>query len=114
MPVAKRGLKKIASNQLVKEAGKKMLEHGIGATTEILANAIDPNVESDPLQIAKQRLNSARSEIANVVRNTNKNKRKSINESMDSQIRPMKKRKVVKIKTNSRKKQKKYNLFEDV
>ena len=124
LPIASKGIMKVLKSDALKETGKKLLDHGLNASTTILANAIDPNVKSDPILEAKSALSDAREDVANIIRKNKRKgkKEKSINENDDdedyeySPILLRKKRKSVKYKTKSKKKQqnRRYNLFEDV
>ena len=123
IPIAKRGLTKAFKSDIAKETGKKLLEHGLSASTTMIANAIDPKAKSHPIAEAQASLSNARADVAEIIRNNKRKskKQKSINEDefVESESAPAvlpKKRKRVKYQTKSKKKQPKrlYNLFEDV
>lgn len=113
--LAGKGIKKIATSDVMKEAGNALLEHGVNATTEIIANAIDPSKNSDPLTEAKNRLDAARSDISGIIRKK-RNYRNDDEDKEEEEEVIKKKKKQVKYKKKKQKKQnkKKYNIFEDV
>ena len=70
IPVAGRTIKKIASNKLVKQGGKKLLDSAINVATNVAADVLDgkkPMKES-----LDDNLNMAKKSIASSIRNTNK------------------------------------------
>ena len=68
VPLAKKGIKKIANSDILRETGNKLLEHSVTAGTDILAKAIDPTKNSNPVEKAKEGLDLARKDIADLIR----------------------------------------------
>ena len=125
--IASKGVKigkKFLKSDFAKEVGSSLLDQGVNAATEIISNVIDPNKESNPVEEAQSRLKTARSEIAEIIRQKKNNKKRkkkpiydSSSEESDDEIVPLKKGKGIKIETKAKKKHrkhKKYNIFEDV
>ena len=109
--VAKKSLKigkKFVKSDFAQEVGNSLLQNGVNAASEIIANVIDPNKESNFVEEAQSRVNSVRSDIADILRQkkVRKRKKETINEySSDSEeeVAPVKK---IKIKKTSRNKKK--------
>ena len=70
MPMAGRTIKKIASNKLVKQGGKQLLDSAIDIAANVASDALDG---SKPIkQSLDDNLDLARKSIASSIRNTNK------------------------------------------
>ena len=115
MPIISKGIKKVAKSQTVQDIGKTILERGSDAAAELAANAILGTPKEDNLSLAQERLQSARQDIAKIIRSAPK---RVLSESDNSDIEiepPIKKRraKVKKKNNNSRSKQK-YNLLKNI
>ena len=111
IPVAGRTIKKIASNKLVKQGGKKLLDSAINVATNVAADVLDgkkPMKES-----LDDNLNIAKKSIASSIRNTNK---RMLLEAADAvprkKIRKGKKKTVFSIRKQGQK-GRGFNLFHD-
>ena len=112
IPMTKNVVKKIASSKSVQDIGNSLLEKGIDTAATIAGNVIAGDT-TDNLALAQERLQSARQDIANIIRKAPK---RVISESEDSEddisipIKKKKKKKTVKVA----KTKKKYNLLKNV
>ena len=112
IPMTKNVVKKIASSKSVQDIGNSLLEKGIDTAATIAGNVIAGDT-TDNLALAQERLQSARQDIANIIRKAPK---RVISESEDSgddisiPIKKKKKKKTVKVA----KTKKKYNLLKNV
>ena len=112
IPMTKNVVKKIASSKSVQDIGNSLLEKGIDTAATIAGNVIAGDT-TDNLALAQERLQSARQDIANLIRKAPK---RVISESEDSEddisipIKKKKKKKTVKVA----KTKKKYNLLKNV
>ena len=112
IPMTKNVVKKIASSKSVQDIGNSLLEKGIDTATTIAGNIIAGD-STDNLALAQERLQSARQDIANIIRKAPK---RVISESEDSgdeisiPLKKKKKKKTVKVA----KTKKKYNLLKNV
>ena len=112
IPMTKNVVKKIASSKSVQDIGNSLLEKGIDTAATIAGNVIAGDT-TDNLALAQERLQSARQDIANLIRKAPK---RVISESEDSEddisipIKKKKRRKTVKVA----KTKKKYNLLKNV
>ena len=110
--MTKNVVKKIASSKSVQDIGNSLLEKGIDTAATIAGNVIAGDT-TDNLALAQERLQSARQDIANLLRKAPK---RVISESEDSgddisiPIKKKKKKKTVKVA----KTKKKYNLLKNV
>ncbi len=112
IPLTKNVVKKIASSKSVQDIGNTLLEKGLETATTIAGNAIAGD-STDNLALAQERLQSAREDIANIIRRAPK---RVISESEDSESEisiPLKKKKKKKTVKASKTK-KKYNLLKNV
>ena len=113
IPMTKNVVNKIASSKSVQDIGNSLLEKGIDTAATIAGNIIAGDSNTDNLALAQERLQSARADIANIIR---KNPKRLINESEDSDveisipIKKKRKKKTVKVS----KKLKKYNLLKNM
>ena len=64
--IVKSSVKKIASSATAKTAAKKLTKHGTEAVADLVADVV---AGDDPSIKAKQKLDEARKDIANVIRN---------------------------------------------
>ena len=112
IPMTKNVVKKIASSKSVQDIGNSLLEKGIDTAATIAGNVIAGDT-TDNLALAQERLQSARQDIANLLRKAPK---RVISESEDSEddisipIKKKKRKKTVKVA----KTKKKYNLLKNV
>ena len=112
IPMTKNVVKKIASSKSVQDIGNSLLEKGIDTAATIAGNVIAGDT-TDNLALAQERLQSARQDIANLIRKAPK---RVISESEDSEddisipIKKKKRKKTVKVA----KTKKKYNLLKNV
>ena len=112
IPMTKNVVKKIASSKSVQDIGNTLLEKGIDTAATIAGNVIAGD-STDNLALAQERLQSARQDIANIIRKAPK---RVISESEDSAdeisipLKKKKKKKTVKVA----KTKKKYNLLKNV
>ena len=112
IPMTKNVVKKIASSKSVQDIGNSLLEKGIDTAATIAGNVIAGD-STDNLALAQERLQSARQDIANLIRKAPK---RVISESEDSEddisipIKKKKRKKTVKVA----KTKKKYNLLKNV
>merc|ERR1712215_559755 len=67
IPMTKNVVKKIANSKSVQEIGNSLLEKGVDAAATIAGNIIAGD-DTDNLALAQERLASARSDIANIIR----------------------------------------------
>ena len=111
IPVAGRTIKKIASNKLVKQGGKKLLDSAINVATNVAADVLDgkkPMKES-----LDDNLNLAKKSIASSIRNTNK---RMLLEAADviprKKTRKVKKKTIISVKKPNQK-GRGFNLFHD-
>ena len=111
IPVAGRTIKKIASNKLVKQGGKKLLDSAINVATNVAADVLDgkkPMKES-----LDDNLNMAKKSIASSIRNTNK---RMLLEAADiiprKKTRKVKKKTIISVKKPNQK-GRGFNLFHD-
>ena len=116
LPLAAKGLKtaaavgkKVAKSKLVKDTGRKILDHALEAGTQIAADAIE-GTGADPRETAKDRLNAARKDIADVIRKRAVLTDTDTDESDNEKVIKSKKKKR---KSKLKKKGKKYSLFND-
>ena len=112
IPMTKNVVKKIANSKSVQEIGNSLLEKGVDAAATIAGNIIAGD-DTDNLALAQERLASARSDIANIIRKTPK---RLISESEESDteitipLKKKRKKKTVKVPKNK----KKYNLLNNI
>lgn len=116
-PIAKNVVKKVASSDIAKNvkntaksAAKSLIEHGVEAGGNMLADAIEGKNVGDT---AKSELEKARGDIASIIRkNKNVSKEKiDVNDlSRKVHSKLLKRKKRTTIQSN---KHKKYNLFHD-
>ena len=93
MPAAGRTIKKVASNKVVKEAGKQLLHSAVNVAANVAADALDG---SKPIKESiDDNLNTAKKSIASSIRNSNKRK---LLEANELDISPRKKTRKVKKK----------------
>ena len=111
IPVAGRTIRKIASNKLVKQGGKKLLDSAINVATNVAADVLDgkkPMKES-----LDDNLNLAKKSIASSIRNTNK---RMLLEAADiiprKKTRKVKKKTIISVKKPNQK-GRGFNLFHD-
>ena len=114
MPMAGRTIKKIASNKLVKQGGKQLLDSAIDIATNVASDALDG---SKPIkQSLDDNLDLARKSIASSIRNSNKRKLlETANESDNiprKKTKKVKRKPILKVKKQSQK-GRGYNLFHD-
>lgn len=112
IPMTKNVVNKIASSKSVQDIGNSLLEKGIDTAATIAGNIIAGDSNTDNLALAQERLQSARADIANIIRKAPK---RVINESEDSDVEisiPIKKKR--KKKTVKVPKTKKYNLLKNM
>merc|ERR1712141_958010 len=67
IPMTKNVVKKIANSKSVQDIGNTLLEKGIDTATNIASNIIAGD-STDNLALAQERLQSARADIANIIR----------------------------------------------
>ena len=111
--MTKNVVNKIASSKSVQDIGNSLLEKGIDTAATIAGNIIAGDSNTDNLALAQERLQSAREDIANIIRRAPK---RVISESEDSESEisiPLKKKKKKKTVKASKTK-KKYNLLKNV
>ena len=112
IPMTKNVVKKIANSKSVQEIGNSLLEKGVDAAATIAGNIIAGD-DTDNLALAQERLASARSDIANIIRKAPK---RLISESEESDteitipLKKKRKKKTVKVPKNK----KKYNLLNNI
>ena len=112
IPMTKNVVKKIANSKSVQEIGNSFLEKGVDAAATIAGNIIAGD-DTDNLALAQERLASARSDIANIIRKAPK---RLISESEESDteitipLKKKRKKKTVKVPKNK----KKYNLLNNI
>ena len=110
--MTKNVVKKIANSKSVQEIGNSLLEKGVDAAATIAGNIIAGD-DTDNLALAQERLASARSDIANIIRKAPK---RLISESEESDteitipLKKKRKKKTVKVPKNK----KKYNLLNNI
>ena len=68
IPLTKNVAKKIASSKSVQDIGNTLLEKGLETATTIASNVIAGDKEVDNLALAQERLQSAREDIASIIR----------------------------------------------
>ena len=110
--MTKNVVKKIANSKSVQDIGNSLLEKGIDTATTIASNIIGGD-STDNLALAQERLQSARQDIANIIRKAPK---RVITESEDSDVEisiPLKKKRKKKTVKVSKTK-KKYNLLKNM
>ena len=110
--MTKNVVKKIANSKSVQDIGNSLLEKGIDTATNIASNIIAGD-ETDNLALAQELLQSARQDIANIIRKAPK---RVISESEDSDVEisiPLKKKKKKKT-VKVAKTKKKYNLLKNI
>ena len=74
---AKKSVKAIKNSDTLKKVGKTILDTGVEALADVAANSLDPNNTNSVAQNAQLRLDEARQDIANILRNKKSgNKRK--------------------------------------
>ena len=74
---AKKSMKAIKNSDTLKKVGKTILDTGVEALADVAANSLDPNNTNSVAQNAQLRLDEARQDIANILRNKKSgNKRK--------------------------------------
>ena len=111
MPMAGRTIKKIASNKLVKQGGKQLLDSAIDIAANVASDALDG---SKPIkQSLDDNLDLARKSIASSIRNTNK---RMLLEAADiiprKKTRKVKKKTIISVKKPNQK-GRGFNLFHD-
>ena len=117
---AKRGFKSIKNSQKLKQIGNTILDKSVAGITEIAANAIEGgNNNRSAAETAQQRLDSARRDIANIIRRKGETGNDSATDEDSSDYSldniPIIKRKRPKAKTPQRKaKRKKYNMLKNI
>ena len=113
IPMTKNVVKKIANSKSVQEIGNSLLEKGVDAAATIAGNIIAGD-DTDNLALAQERLASARSDIANIIRKAPK-RLISESEESDTEITiPLKKIKRKKKTVKVPKNKKKYNLLNNI
>ena len=106
-PFAKTAIKKIATSDLTKTASKQLAKHGTTAAANIAADVISG---INPTIKAKKKLDQARDDIANIIRNAPK-RRKGQEGDVNSKSKKKRKNKPIinKLKNNK----KKFDIFSD-
>ena len=113
IPLTKNVVKKIASSKSVQDIGNSLLEKGLETATTIAGNVIAGDKEVDNLALAQERLQSAREDIASIIRKAPKRVISETDEDSDEisiPIKKKKKKKTVKVA----KTKKKYNLLKNI
>ena len=113
IPLTKNVVKKIASSKSVQDIGNSLLEKGLETATTIASNVIAGDKEVDNLALAQERLQSAREDIASIIRKAPKRVISETDEDSDEisiPIKKKKKKKTVKVA----KTKKKYNLLKNI
>ena len=114
IPLTKNVVKKIASSKSVQDIGNTLLEKGLETATTIAGNVIAGDKEVDNLALAQERLQSAREDIASIIRKAPKRVISETDEDSDEEIsipiKKKKKKKTVKVA----KTKKKYNLLKNI
>ena len=105
MPFATKTVKQIASSDIVKDTTKQLAKRGTEAAADMVADLIQGK---DPTSKAKENLNEAKNEIADVIRERAGSKRGIVSKT----AKKVKRRKVA-LKTIPNKKGGNYNLFTD-
>ena len=100
IPFASKAIKSLASSNIVKDTTKQLTKHAKSSIGDIVADVIQGK---DPINSAKENLQKARQEIAQTIRTNTRSKNE--NKRM--------KRKKLPVKTVSKGKRRKYNLFND-
>ena len=113
IPMTKNVVKKIASSKSVQDIGNSLLEKGIDTAATIAGNVIAGDT-TDNLALAQERLQSARQDIANLLRKAPKRliseTEEDSGDDISIPIKKKKKKKTVKVA----KTKKKYNLLKNV
>ena len=112
IPLTKNVVKKIASSKSVQDIGNSLLEKGLETATTIAGNVIAGD-NTDNLALAQERLQSAREDIASIIRKAPKRVISETDEDSDEisiPIKKKKKKKTVKVA----KTKKKYNLLKNI
>ena len=113
IPLTKNVVKKIASSKSVQDIGNSLLEKGLETAATIAGNVIAGDKEVDNLALAQERLQSAREDIASIIRKAPKRVISETDEDSDEisiPIKKKKKKKTVKVA----KTKKKYNLLKNI
>ena len=116
---AKRGFKSIKNSEKLKQIGNTILDKSVAGITEIAANAIEGGNNKSAAETAQERLDSARRDIANIIRRKGEtgNDSATDEDSSDYSLEniPIIKRKRARAKTQQRKaKRKKYNMLKNI
>ena len=113
IPMTKNVVKKIASSKSVQDIGNSLLEKGIDTAATIAGNVIAGDT-TDNLALAQERLQSARQDIANLLRKAPKRliseTEEDSGDDISIPIKKKRKKKTVKVA----KTKKKYNLLKNV
>ena len=113
IPMTKNVVKKIASSKSVQDIGNSLLEKGIDTAATIAGNVIAGD-STDNLALAQERLQSARQDIANLLRKAPKRliseTEEDSGDDISIPIKKKRKKKTVKVA----KTKKKYNLLKNV
>ena len=105
VPAATKTFKKIAGSKFVRESGKQLLDGGINAMATVAADAISG--DKDISQSVSEQVKNARKEISSSIRKANKRRQYShIDTAPTKRIRK-------KNLPKARKKQAKYDIFDD-
>ena len=117
IPLVSRGIEKVAKSKTAQEIGRSLLERGTDAAAELASNVILGNPNADSLSLAQERLQSARADIAKLIREAPK---RVLSESDSSEIDvPIKRQKSSKRKKKKQtsianRNKKKYNLLKNI
>ena len=65
---AKKSIKAIKNSDTLKKVGKTILDSGVEALADVAANSLDPNNTNSVAKNAQLRLDEARQDIANILR----------------------------------------------
>ena len=112
IPLTKNVVKKIAGSKSLQDIGNSLLEKGLETATTIAGNVIAGD-NTDNLALAQERLQSAREDIASIIRKAPKRVISETDEDSDEisiPIKKKKKKKTVKVA----KTKKKYNLLKNI
>ena len=113
IPMTKNVVKKIASSKSVQDIGNSLLEKGIDTAATIAGNVIAGD-STDNLALAQERLQSARQDIANLLRKAPKRLISETEEDSGDDISIPIKKKRKKKTVKEAKTKKKYNLLKNV
>ena len=111
-PIATKTVKNKATSDIVRDTSKQLKNHLTSAATDALGDIIEGK---DPMLGAKEKLNEARTQIANTIRakSVMPIKEEDLEKKRNKKLKKYTKRKKVTYLANNKKKRTNYNIFDE-